>query len=171
MKKLWIIIGILIILVQAIPGLAADQQDPVTERYMECYSDDEKRIYFDTKTIKSTIGGDNEYIDVWFIYVYSPKGVISEIKSRAKYNLPLKGYENLSSEMAHYYFRNNQMALLHAKSFSDDGSVLDSYDCKGKYEFSDIVPDSIGEAMNTVVWLYVFTDYQRFMSNSSQESV
>lgn len=153
------------------PSLAADQQAPVTERYQECYSDDEKRIYFDTETIQSIIDGVNEYIDVWFIYVYTPKGVITEMKSRAKYNLPLKGYEDLSSELLHYCFCNQRMALLYAVSYSDDGSVLDSYDCKGKYNFSDIVPNTIGEVMNTAVRLYVFTNYQRFMSNSNQESV
>ena len=77
MKKLWISLGILVILVQAIPSLAADQQEPVAERYKECYSDDEKQIYFDTETLQSTMGGDNEYIDVWFKYVYTPKGVIA----------------------------------------------------------------------------------------------
>lgn len=122
------------------------------DRYLRLdYSDDKASYYLDKSSFqawKVNAPSEHRIADVWIKIVYTPTGVEEQIELFKRYNIPVKGLENLSHSLAHYQFKNKpkQIMTIEEIYYNKNGKVIYSMNLSPE-KWSSVVPNSIGEML------------------------
>lgn len=135
------------------------QQGYCADRYYWLNSSDTITYSLDTQTFNGNVDGDWAHFDVWIKMDYNEDGVQQVISARKKFGLTTVGYEKLGTTLEHQNYMASRSAKLMCKNiqhvdYDINGNILDSITFPSSNSFTNIVPDSIGEANLLAIVLY-----------------
>ena len=157
MKKILFMVFMLMLTYQCVSSAA--QQPPARYEWIE--SNEDRAIYFDTRTITFVKDADKNIepslIDVWLYVSCNDRAVQNLITYRMQHLLPIAGWDNLDYYKVHYQFNlKTKQYTYTAEIFYDKSGKVLGTNTISNAKWNDIPPDSVGAK-----WFEKIQDYSQ----------